>query len=328
VLNFWPAGYKVFYFTDHVSGLRPPGQPDRWNDYTLHLAGLTQKYQTNPGIYLYAGAEVTTTSPTGDCLALGIGNLGDLYDGAYYPQVVINKINSVCGGTYPMAAIAHPYNTFVPWTDWTVTNYHGYEIMSGYQSNSSNTSSEASTWRTELYRNINQTIAGSGRFPAALASTDYHRLSHPGQVTWLMTNGLRSKAAVDGAIWYGRTVASKKGGLAFFTLTASGQTSSVGDRRRNVPANTPLTANVTLKPAVSGTYSLAIYRGTSSTDSTPVLCWSRNNVSIQAGQTYQWASQSLFASSFPGGRHCYYLYVFSSGTGEYVFTSPIFLSSD
>lgn len=322
-LNFASAGYRIFYFNDHVSSLRPPGQPTLWDSYRQQLEQLSGGNQ-----YLYAGTEVTSTSPTGDSIALGIGHLGDLYDSLYYPQTVIDKVNTSCGGTVPMAAVAHPYSSFIPWTAWTVTNYHGYEIISGYQSSLGNTSNEANRWRTELYRLIDQAVAGSGRFPATLASTDYHRLSHPGQVTWIGTPNYQSKTTVDQAIRDGKTVASKKGGLAYFVLTANGQTSGIGEKRRNIAPNTALTATVTVKPVATGTYSIYLYRGTSSADATAVQVWSRLNQSYVAGQTYQYVSQSLPTNAFPGGRHAYYVHVVSTGVGEYIYTSPIFLSTD
>lgn len=153
-------------------------------------------------------------------------------------------------------------------------------------------------------------------------STETGQLTHPNWVCWIGTSGWNSRQSVDSALRQGRTVASKEGGLAYFTLIYGSQTREIGGKLTGVPKEAALKHRITIKPVITGTYTIRLYRGTSALDPTAVSVFYRS-MSMTAGQTYDLGLLDM--ELFPGGKHCYYLQVVR-GTTEYIYTSPIYVT--
>jgi len=160
-----------------------------------------------------------------------VASLTGLTNRFYTPQGEIDQVlaNNTSGPSSP--AIAHPYNLVYPWTDWTVLRYRGMELMAAFQSNFADTASPMVKWRAELTRLLSNTFT-YGYFASSRTGGDYHggvTGTVPTYVTWLRTGSWSSKSSVDSAIYNGRTVASKMGGLGYMTIAYNTTTKYVGD---------------------------------------------------------------------------------------------------
>jgi len=309
-------GYKVLYMTDHVDGIQRKG----WSEYQKAINRIND---SEYNIKLYPGAEMTVVkwNPyTGffeysDLLAYGIKDLYRLDNKTYDHQTGIDNILSNNPGM-SSPSIAHPYSVFVPWTDWSVKRYRGMELMAALQTNFYDSASPMMRWCHELDRLLDDTFS-YGYFASARAGGDFHGSpgeSPPDYVTYLCTPFWDYKSSVDSAIYNGRTVASRYGGLGYFKITYGSTTKLVGDIYKGVPTNASLTLNITFKPVKSGTYTIKVYRDNKSEE---IVSYSG---SYTTGQTYNLSK----TFTFPGGKHYYYLYIYGS---DYIYSSPIFISN-
>jgi hypothetical protein len=320
-VNIRTMGYQVLYFTDHCDLTYGD-----WVPYSSELAALCDS-----NIKLYPGAEMTVvetvldpdgewrTYTRGDLLAHGIKDLTDILNRYWNPQTGINKINSNDPGK-SSASIAHPYGN-PSWTGGEVNNYRGYEIMSGLQLSFDENCNPVTKWKSELTRTMSSAFSGTG-FPSPRTGSDWHQSIvdpvHPGYVTWIGTSQWGNKTEVDRALYNGYTIASRKGGLGYFTLSNGSTSKSVGQTWSGVPTGSTLTINVTFKPAEAGTYSIKVYQYNSATNTTSTAF--SHTAPFSAGGTHQFSKDV----SFPGSSNYYYLYI--SGP-DYIYSSPIYVKN-
>ena len=310
---FRDMGYKIAYITDHTDLI------GNWVNYCDSITSSSTAY-----IKLYPGAEMTVRDycdmeQMGDLLAYGVSSLTGLENKQYFPQDGVDNVldNNPSGPS--SSAIAHPCGLpgwpLSPDAYWDVEGYRGWELMAGTQTSFSASAQPMVWWRDELTRLLSDTFA-NGYFASARTGSDLHGSSHPGYVTYIRTSNWTSKSSVDSTLYNGKTVASRKGGLAYMSLKFGVTTKQVGERLTGVPVNGVLYLNITLKPVVSGSYTTKVYR-----DDNAEAVFSTTG-SYTAGGTYYPASNYTF--TFPGGSHYYYLYVYST---DYIYSSPIFVKS-
>jgi hypothetical protein len=312
-------GYRVVYLTDHAD--RASKRYPDWNAYAAYVTAATAG---NPAIRFYPGNEFTVADGAGkaqgDVVAYGISSYRGLENLQHSPQAGIDGVLRNNPGGPSSASIAHPYR--IPkWADWSVTRYRGYELMSGRAMIGFCDSAPApDRWRVEL-----QEQTTTAWFASARAGSDWHQtifdVEHPGYVTWLNTGGWDAKAAVDDAIYAGRTVASRKGSLGYMTLVSATGAAGVGDRLTGVPAGSPVEIEITFKPIASARYFVEVC-----TDDKARRVFASGAVWCEARQSY--ILRGTFAAA--GGSHYYYLFIHTSGDrseDEYVYSSPIFVCS-
>lgn len=152
-------GYKILYMTDHSDLLQKNG----WSNYINAVFEATPN--DSHGIKLYPGTELTVKYKNpdngdilyGDLLAYGIKDLTGLENKVHTPQAGINNILANNPGV-ASPAIAHPYNIKISWQDWLVSEYRGFEVISGVQVNFSDSASSVIKWRSELTRLLSDTF--------------------------------------------------------------------------------------------------------------------------------------------------------------------------
>lgn len=316
------AGYRVAYITDHSDGIAADG----WAAYASNVSGAS----ITGVISLYPGAEVEVGTFTydefgnpifhgaGHSLAYGVASLTGLTNRLYTPQGEIDQVlnNNTSGPSSP--AIAHPYNLVYTWTDWTVLRYRGMELMADLQTNFADTASPMVKWRAELTRLLANTFT-YGYFASARTGGDFHgdvADTVPTYVTWLRTGSWSSKSSVDSAIYNGRTVASRMGGLGYMTIGYNTTTKYVGDRLTGVPTGATLKLSIVFKPVQTGTYTIKVWRNNKQTE---IFTYT---AAYSGGYTYYPCTNYTF--TFPGGSNYYSLYI--SGP-DYIYASPIFVKS-
>lgn len=171
----------------------------------------------------------------------------------------------------------------------------------------------------QLFASTLSSTFSYGYFASARTGSDWHAKvgdpNHPGYVTWLRTSNWSTKSSVDSALYAGATVASRKGGLAYMSLTRGSTLGQVGDRLTGIPANATFQLQITFKPLESGTYTIKVYRNNKQEE---VFTYT---ASFSAGGTYNPAGSSYYFR-FPGGSNYYYLSI--SGP-DYIYSSPIFV---
>ncbi|MCR4432232.1 MAG: hypothetical protein NUV45_14605 [Tepidanaerobacteraceae bacterium] len=306
-------GYKILYMTDHIDNAN--SSAERWNEY--------QKVSelSDSSIAIYPGTEMTVNYRRksgelihSDILAYGIKGPEGLKNRVYDTQKGIDNILANNPGI-SSPAIAHPFYFITPWEDWNSKRYRGFEIMSGFQCSFSDEANPMVRWRKELSRLLDETFA-SGCFASARAGGDYHgfplRMAID-FVTYIGTSKWNNKYSVDDALYKGRTVASRYGGLAYFTLTHGKTKKEVGDIFTGVARGAAINFAIAFKPVKSGEYFIGLYR-----DDRAELVYSASS-SCSAGTAYDMKG----SFQFPGGKHFYWLYV--SGP-DYIYSSPVFIS--
>ncbi|MHB1420076.1 MAG: PHP domain-containing protein [Bacillota bacterium] len=318
-------GYKAIYITDHLDKL-----PD-WTIYRKSIADAANQ----SGISVFPGTEIAVgvSKEKGHLLAYGIVNLTGLENQPHEPQQCINNVLRNSGQS--SSAIAHP-DSMPSWTDWTVTKYSGFELMSGkLQIFFDEKTRPVVRWRSELMRLLSETFGQIWR-PSARAGDDWHSgqwydPNPVGYVTYLMTSGSTNKSAIDSALLRGKSVASKHGSLAYFRFKWKGKTVSTGEALKGVPAGSIINTDITFKPLISGKYTINIYRDDlikfNSTPKSSLLCrWISRGVVYKRSGIYNNKSTYNFSANIfaPFGRHYYYLYI--SGE-DHIYSTPIFLSN-
>lgn len=309
VANIYKSkGYKVVYITDHTNGIQQHG----WSNYIQEISNASSQ----SGIAVYPGGEMGVLLFTYEShlLAYGIADLNGLENKVYDPQT---GIYNILNNNYyqSSAAIAHPCGAY-PWIDWSVHYYSGFELMSGYQTNFSDSATPMVRWRSELTRLLSDALNTQYR-PSARTGDDFHS-SESDYVTYLYTQGFTSQIPVDLALLKGKTVASRKGGLAYFTFERNGIVKNIGEVLYYVPTNSKININVTFNPIISGTYYIKIYE-----DNKVRQVFSKSG-SYSAGITYNFTS----SFTFNGGQHYYYLYIYSNSSLEdYIYSTPIYVTN-
>lgn len=313
-------GYRIAYFTDHTDLMGP-----RWAEYKQACYRASSGRSSGSDIIALPGAEFSTGrsegsqawEKQGDLLAYGIKDVKGLDNNTFSPQQGIDHVNSNCPGL-SSAAIAHPYGD-PAWKDWNAVGYRGIEIMSGVlQRDFGLEARPVRRWRLEVTRQLKDSIWRGG-IPSPRAGSDYHGRWfdpwHAGYVTYLYLGPeweglpyLRRQAAVNSALYQGRTVASRHGSLAF--LTINGQVP--GAILLGVERKTPLALEIHLQAALKGQFRLRVYQDWR------LKFWWRAYLNAGAGchQRREWR--------FPGGDHYYWLAV--SGD-DFVYSAPIYVSS-
>lgn len=309
-------GYYIGYLTDHTAALIGSGA----------FTSMSGPYPTDcknasdtttslfPGVELEVGHKVLGIwNGDGHALGYGVASTSGLNDKYWGPQAGLDQVNAN-NSPQSSAAIAHPVHLIYNWEDWTVLRYYGIELMSGLQWYFDVNSGGPSQWRSECARL--QSYSASF-VPSVRTGSDYHtgwqsyvtHIKLPSDSTWFGGSWEQRRSAVDSALKQGRTAISRKGSLAY--ITADGY--EVGSTYSKASGAT-VSFTVYLKPVVSGTYNLYLYR-----DNLAATVWSRTSQSLTAGTAYTWTC----SYTYPGGSHYFWLYV--SGE-DYCYTTPIYMT--
>lgn len=343
-------GYVVGYVTDETAS---------W-DSTSSIAPATaagytwSAYQTGVRTYtaniaMFPGAEVaasTLNQQTGDhnghALAYGIGNFTGsgtfettgLRYRWHLPTALLTNINNNQSGAH--SSIAHPTHAIYPWNVWGSAlgsvRYHGMELMGGIQTSFDPNASPMIKWRSELTHHLSGVFSGLA-FPSARTGSDYCGNWYSPGLNFYTFIGLDSpppwadlrsltQTEVDTPLRKGRTVASRLGGMAAFTIKdSSGNDKQIGDYY-TLTANTEISSTITVKPTVTGQYRVRVVEND----------FSRTVYDQTHSLTGGVASQFTFTFRFDGnltrGNYYYHLVVAGvTGSSEYIYTSPIFIDS-
>lgn len=321
-------GYRFVYLSDghHTGELLPPA----WNDY---VNAVTTVSLQDPDISIFPGMEtgVGIGDHEGHMLAHGINNhIEGLEEYILTPQAMIDLIAARDPGGPSSSTIAHATNPFLPWNDYTVIGYHGFELMMLMPLTSKALDAELVVkWRDEVARQLDNAITGSGTFPSPRTGTDYHgKLGDDLIVDWYVTWVYSSenwdtpplghhdrKSMIDHSLRWGHTVASHKGSFALMTLDGK----IPGSIMRNIPAGTVLPLSTEFHSVRNGNYRLRVFR-----DNVAETVFEATCSDVQAGDHLTWEGNI----TFPGGNHYYWVYLEdTSGDEEHVYTSPIFVTS-
>ncbi len=315
---FRERGYDFVYLTDgHHTGKLTAG---RWQEYEQELAHLSDN-----SICLFPGAETAVGSveqEQGHLLVYGTNaGIAGLEEHTLSPQAMLDAALA-CDPTAPSsAAIAHPLLSFYPWKDFNVTGHSGMELFSGpAQLQFTLGSGPSRLWREEMARRAGSAINGKS-FPSPRAGSDWHGYWFEPlrqYITWINVGPgwdrlaySERKAAVDRALYEGRTVISRRGSLGWFTLNNH----RIGDVIRGIPAGSSLNFQLQYHPAGKGAVDIYLYR-----DNLAETVF-KETATLETGATF---SRSL-AAVFPGGRRFYWLYAQGA---DHVYSSPIFVSED
>lgn len=236
-------GHHWLYMTEHTDNIDRYGFDRYWQQ--VRDASL-------PHLAFLPGGEVQVrydrSCDSGHLTVFGIRSLAGLRNNAECDaQVVIDG----AAGNHPdglsSGSIAHPLNSIMAglaWNNWTVRGQRGMELMNGIQIYCDPESLPVRKWVAELERTAAHALA-EGWFPSARAVTDVHTSWHwPSFLTWAHLPGETAFTAdtwehqyrrLTEAFYYGRTVASSQGDLAFFVINGE----PVGSILR-VPEGEPL----------------------------------------------------------------------------------------
>lgn len=340
--------YRIGYVTDEPDGDKSPesvidprmSDPDgtfpqkpTWEQYRNAVTNAsTTSIVMLPGLEVAASTlEMARGEHYGHALAYGIRNLtGTQSFGTtglryrwFLPNTLLNNINANASGV-SSGSIAHPTNISFAWLVWgslLTARYDGIELMSGVQLSYHLNSGPMTRWRSELSHRLSGVFNGQG-FPSARTGSDfcgkwyspsikyYTFLRLPSTPSsWTYSTSLQND--VDAALRLGRTVASRLGGLATFTLNGW----QIGDWFTH-SSGSNVNGNVHFRPALSGIYRVTVYEDNLS------------RIVYQSPFTYVAAGASTnhpFSFTFPGGMRFYHVYVEDGDGFEYIYTSPIFI---
>lgn len=305
-------GYMFAYFTDHTDLL-----DDRWEAYVEDA-----ELASDRRMLVLPGCEVSTvgtdeltgqTVPYGDLLAYGIKGIDGLRRSTHSPQ---QAIGSVLANQPPSSscAIAHPFGV-VPWVDWGVSGSDGIEIMSGWiQTRFGRRARPVAKWAELLA--VEQEAAPA---PSPRAGSDYHFGIYPGYVTyvnlpayWPWLGYASRKRLLDLALRQGKTVASKRGSIATFSIGGH----APGSRISAEDLNCPCQVAVNLETVVGGRAVAALIR---EPGSQPVLV-TRMEVKPRKKVAFQ---QQIDLGSKKRGSYWLYVHVASRGLDDIVYTSHV-----
>ena len=309
------AGYYIGYMSDHTGALISSGA----------FTSLTAPYPTDckncsttstsmfPGVEMEIGHTILGFwNGDGHCLGYGVASTSGLNDKYWGAQVGLDKIDGN-NGTQSNSGIAHPAHLIFPWEDWTVLRYYGIELMSGFQTFFDVNSGGPTRWRSECARLQGSSLSFK---PSVRTGSDYHSgwqsyVTHvklASDSIWFASDWTGRRALVDAALKAGKTTISRKGSLPY--ITADGY--EVGSTYTKA-SGAAVSFTIYLKPAVTGTYNLYLYR-----DNLASTVWSKTSQALTAGTAYTWTT----SYTYPGSNHYYWLYV--SGA-DYGYTTPIYL---
>ncbi|HOL17290.1 MAG TPA: hypothetical protein PLY40_03270 [Bacillota bacterium] len=315
---FRERGYDFVYLTDGLHTGKLPA--DRWQEYQQELLRASDSRTC-----LFPGAETAVGSveqEQGHLLIYGANTgIAGLEEHTRAPQAMLDAVLACDPAAPSSAAIAHPLLGFYPWKNFKVTGHSGMELFSGPAQLLFNLGSGPSRlWREEMARRAGS-AASSQPFPSPRAGSDWHGYWFEPlrqYITWVNVepgwDGLaysERKAAVDRALYEGRTVISRRGSLGWFTLNNH----RIGDIARGIPAGTTLDVQIHYRPAGKGAVDIYLYR-----DNLAETVF-KATATLEAGAIFNRA----FTAIFPGGLHFYWLYVQGA---DHVYSSPIFVSED
>ncbi|MBT9145703.1 MAG: hypothetical protein DDT42_01578 [candidate division WS2 bacterium] len=317
----------------------PDGTPRKptWEEYANAVRNASNiSIVMLPGLEISASPQERTHTGIhqGHALAYGIVNLtgsqtfettGFRYNW-FLPNTLLNNININRIG-FSSAAIAHPTHFSYAWLVWgsqLTARYDGMELMSGVQNSFSPNAGPMVRWRSELSHRLSGVFSGQS-FPSARTGSDYcgNWYSPPIQYytfvrlpstpsNWTYSPSLQDN--VDTALRSGRTVTSRLGGLATFTLNGW----QIGDRFTH-SAGSNVNGSVQFRPAFSGTYRVTVYE-----DNLSRIVYQSPFTYIEAGITPDPVNYP-FVFTFPGGQRFYHVYVEEWSSTEHIYTSPIFI---
>lgn len=345
-------GYVIGYVTDETVG----------NDSTAPSIAATtasganwSSYQTGVRTYtaniaMFPGAEIAGSTldrqrgnHNGHALAYGIGNFtgSNTFETTglryrwFLPAGLLANINNNQFGSH--SSIAHPTHAVYPWNVWGSAlgsvRYHGMELMSGIQSSFHLNASPMIKWRSELTHHLSGVFSGLA-FPSARTGSDYCGNWYSPGLNYYTFIGLDSpppwtdlrslaQTSVDTPLRKGRTVASRLGGMAAFTIKdSSGNDKQIGDYF-SLAANTEISSTITVKPTITGQYRVRVVEND----------FSRTVYDQAHSLTGGVASQFTFTFRFDGNltRASFYYHLIVEGvTGiapDFIYTSPIFINS-
>ncbi|KAF0194898.1 MAG: PHP domain-containing protein [Bacillota bacterium] len=342
-------GYVVGYITDETDGGNDtePAIPATtysgatWNVYQQGVRDYTANIAMFPGSEI-AGSTVNKGfgNHKGHALAYGIGSFtgSNSFETTglryrwFLPQDLLNNINSNKSGAH--STIAHPTNIFYPWSEWALSvRYHGMELMSGLQTSFAPQSSPVVRWRSELTRHLPGVFNGLA-FPSARTGSDYSGVIGSPGINYYTFIGLDSappwsnlrslsQTVVDTALRKGRTIASRLGGVAAFTIKdSSGTDRQIGDYYSQT-ANTQLSSHIIVQPTISGTYRIRVVENDFSRTVYDQIHF------LSGGVASQFDFNFSFDPTTTRGNFYYHLIVedLSVSGGDYIYTSPIFIKS-
>lgn len=309
------AGYYIGYVTDHTASLISSGAFTSMTAAYPSACRTCSSTSTSmfPGVEIEIGHTVLGIwNGDGHCLGYGVASTSGLNDKYWGPQAGLDQINAN-NGTQSNSGIAHPAHPIYNWEDWTVLRYYGIELMSGPQTYFDVYAGHPSRWRSECAR---LQASSSSYKPSVRTGSDCHStwqtyVTHvklASDSTWFNGTWEQRRAAVDAALKAGKTTISRKGSLPY--ITADGY--EVGSTYTKA-SGAAVSFTIYLKPAVTGTYNLYLYR-----DNLASTVWSKTSQALTAGTAYTWTT----SYTYPGSNHYYWLYV--SGA-DYGYTTPIYL---
>ncbi|MBS4032305.1 MAG: hypothetical protein KGZ63_12935 [Clostridiales bacterium] len=342
-------GYNIAYITDETNGndSTSPSIPATtksgatWSTYSTGV----RTYSAN--IAMFPGSEIAASTlnkqrgeHNGHALAYGINSFtgSSTFETTglryrwFLPGDLINNINN--NRSVAHSSIAHPTHTVYPWNVWGSslgsTRYHGFELMSGVQTNFGTGASPMVRWRSELTHKLPGVFSGLA-FPSARTGSDYCGNWYSPDIAYYTFIGLDSpppwsdlktlsQSAVDTPLRKGRTVASRHGGMAAFTMKDSaGNNKQIGDYY-SLASKTWVSSTITIKPTVTAQYRIRVVENNFAStifDSTR---------SLTGGVANQITFGFTFDSANTKSNRYYHLIVEGSvGSTEYIYTSPIFI---
>ena len=211
-------GLKWIIITDHAgdslhSPLQPRFEESEFAAYRLDCANAQNTY---PNITVCPGEELATVEINGSHL---LCYANSSYVASYGSnQELINRTNSSGG----FGIIAHPYNPFFLWFDWTVVDFKGLEIISNQLDYSQNAINK---WDELLTNSLQGIINGTYPKIIGMANSDVHNsFADPwcSNMNYIYTGSPNPPGADRSAVYNnlkaGRVSASSDGSLAVFSL--------------------------------------------------------------------------------------------------------------
>ncbi|OIQ11847.1 hypothetical protein [Neomoorella thermoacetica] len=299
-------GYRALYFTPHadlIAGF--------WEEF----AGLCQDLSGT--IAVFPGLELTTRNSAGHLLLYGLTALEGWQNARNPGQVIIDRVNRLPGHTASVT-VSHPFGRPPwPWEDEPVVDYSGLEVFSGLQWYFDLESRPLQLWRREVAR-LSGRVFLTGYLPSARAGSDWHQvLPYQGYVTyvylpdsWAGLPWQEQKYFLDLALRRGYTVASRRGGLAYFLINGQPPGTSV-----TLPPGAILEIKIYWQGVVEGDYQFLLFQGYKNMGK---AIWQAETRGAGGGRRPAWKVEL----AAPGETSYYWLYV--SGPDQ-VLTSPVFL---
>ncbi|MDN5326392.1 MAG: hypothetical protein PWP41_1088 [Moorella sp. (in: firmicutes)] len=300
-------GYRALYFTPHadlIAGF--------WEEFT-HLC---RDLSSTGAIAVFPGLELATRNSAGHLLLYGLKALEGWPNARDPGQEIIDRVNRLPGFAASVT-VSHPFGRPPwPWEADPVVDYSGLEVFSGLQWHFDQESRPLQLWRREVAR-LSARVALTGFLPSARAGSDWHQvLPYQGYVTYVYLPGnweglpwQEKKYFLDLALRRGNTVASRRGGLAYFLINGQPPGTLI-----TLPPGAILEIKVYWQGVVEGNYQFLLFQGGRNMEKT---IWQAETRGTGGGPRPAWTVEL----AAPGEISYYWLYV--SGPDQ-VLTSPVF----